>query len=371
MKTDYLIVGSGLSGCVLAERITSKLNKKVLLIDKREHIAGNVYDYYNNDGVLIHKYGPHLFHTKVKKVWDYLSKFTKWLPYQHHVLAVIEGKVVPIPFNFNTIEKLFSAEYSLKLQNILIDEYGENNNIPILKLMENDNKDMKFLADYIYKYVFLGYNLKQWGVKPEDIDFSVSARVPVRLNRDDRYFLDAYQGVPELGYTKMVKNIIANDKIDVKLNADFNDVKDEIEYDKLIYTGPIDEYFRYKYGKLPYRSLRFDFKTLEMEYFQKSSQVNYPNDNDYTRITEFKHITGQKIDRTTIAYEYAMDYEIGRNEPYYPIPNEANHKLFDKYKEEANKLENTYFLGRLADYKYYNMDQVVGIALQLFEKEIK
>jgi len=371
MKTDYLIVGAGLSGCILAERISSKLNKKVILIDKRNHIAGNIYDYYNDDGILVHKYGPHLFHSKVKRVWNYLSQFTEWLPYQHHVLAVIENRVVPIPFNFNTLEALFSKEFADKLEKTLIDEYGNGNNIPILKLMENQNKDLKFLADFIYKNVFLGYNLKQWGLRPEELDFSVSARVPVRLNRDNRYFLDNYQGVPKHGYTKMVEKIISNKAIEVLLNLDYKQMSNKIEYDKLIYTGPIDEYFDYKFGKLPYRSLRFDFKTIEKEYFQAGSQVNYPNDNDYTRITEFKHITSQIHKKTTIAYEYSLEYDKDLNEPYYPIPNEDNHKLFNKYKEESKNIKDTYFLGRLADYKYYNMDQIVAIALQLFDREIR
>lgn len=370
MKFDFLIVGAGYSGCVLAERITSHSDKKVLIVDKRDHIAGNAYDYYNDNGILIHKYGPHLFHTKMLKVWEYLSQFTDWYPYYHRVLAVIEGKKVPIPFNFNSIYTLFPTKYAEKLELKLLEKYKYGTKIPILKLIETDDPDLKFLADYIYKYVFLGYNLKQWGFKPEELESSVSGRIPVFLSRDNRYFQDQYQSIPRAGYTAMFTKIISNKNIHLLLKTDYKDIIDSVKFDKLIFTGPIDEFFSYSHGELPYRSLKFDLKTLNQEYFQELTQVNYPNNHKYTRITEFKHLTGQNHKQTTIAYEYPQDYIIGENDPYYPVPRNENHEKFAKYKADAEKLENVFFTGRLANYKYYNMDETTMAALQLFEKKI-
>jgi UDP-galactopyranose mutase len=370
MKFDFLIVGAGYSGSVLAERITSNSDKKVLIVDKRDHIAGNAYDYYDNSGILVHKYGPHLFHTKMKKVWDYLSNFTEWHLYSHKVLAVIEGKKVPIPFNFNSIDTLFPRTYAEKLERKLLEKYKYGTKIPILKLIETEDSDLKFLADYIYKHVFLGYNLKQWGTKPEDLSSSVSGRIPVYLSRDDRYFQDQYQSVPKFGYTEMFNKIISNDNIKLLLKTDYKEIINDIKFDKLIFTGPIDEYFDNLHGQLPYRSLNFDFKTINQEYFQELTQVNYPNNNDYTRITEFKHLTGQKHNQTTIAYEYPQAHVRGENDPYYPIPNDENHQKFELYRKEAEKLENVFFTGRLANYKYYNMDETTMAALQLFNNKI-
>jgi len=376
MKYDYLIVGSGLSGCVIAERIANQLNKKVLIVEKRNHIGGNVYDYYNENNILVHKYGPHIFHTQMKKVWDYTSQFTEWIIYYHKVLAVIEGQKVPIPFNLNSISQLFPNKYADKLIKDLIDNYGYGIKIPILKLMETKDKDLKFLADYVYKNVFLGYNLKQWETKPEDLDFSVTSRVPIYISRDDRYFNDKYQGIPKNGYTQMVKNIIKNKNIEVLLNTDYKNIIDNVKFDKLIYTGHIDYYFDFAFGHLPYRTLDFKFETFEFDNnkdkFQETAQVNYPNDYDFTRITEFKHLTKQNTNYSTIAYEFSKAHNPNdkNSDPYYPIPNDENHNLFNKYKLEADKLQNVIFLGRLADYKYYNMDQTVGVALQTFEKKI-
>jgi len=370
MKFDYLIVGAGYAGCVMAERITSELGKKVLIVDKRDHIAGNAFDYFDENGILVHKYGPHIFHTSSKKVWDYLSRFTKWNPYVHHVRAVVEGKLVPVPFNLNSLYLVFPQEYAKKLEEKLIENYGFGLKIPILKMRETDDNDIKFLADYIYKNVFLGYTTKQWGLKPEELDYNVTSRVPVFISRDDRYFQDTYQGIPLLGYTEMFAKIIAHSDIRVLLKTDYKEIINDIRFDKLIYTGPIDYYFDYMHGELPYRSLRFDMVNFDMEHFQSGAQINYPNNHDYTRITEFKHLTLQKHHRTTVAYEYPQPYIIGENEPYYPIPREDNNEVFQKYAAEAAKLSNVYFVGRLADYKYYNMDQIVGVTLQKFEKSI-
>lgn len=377
MKFDYLIVGSGLSGAVLAERIANELNKKVLIIDKRNHIGGNVYDYYNEYGILVHKYGPHIFHTQMKKVWDYTSQFTDWNLYYHKVLAVVDGQKIPVPFNLNSLHKVFPANYAKKLEDLLISNYGFGIKVPILKLLETKNDDLKFLADYVYKSIFLGYNLKQWGLKPEELDYSVSSRVPIYISRDDRYFQDTYQGIPKEGYTKIIEKMLSNKNIKVLLNTDYKDVIGDIKFDKLIYTGHIDYYFDNMFGHLPYRTLEFKMETIFNEaidsaYFQEKAQINYPNDYDFTRITEFKHLTSQKSNHSTIAYEFPKAYDHNQKDidPYYPIPKEENTLLFNKYKAEADKLENVIFLGRLADYKYYNMDQTIGVALQTFEKKI-
>jgi UDP-galactopyranose mutase len=371
MKYDYLIVGAGLAGSIIAERIATQLNKKVLIVEKRGHIAGNCYDYIDPKGILVHKYGPHAFHTTMKHVWDYLSQFTQWHPYEHKVLAQIEGKKVPVPFNLNSIEQYFETEKAEEYKKVLLETFGEEKKIPILKLKETENPVLKELADFIYQNVFYGYTLKQWGMTPEELDFSVSSRVPVFISRDDRYFQDTYQGLPARGYTRMFKKMLEHENISVMLNTDYKKIKNDIEYDKLIFTGPIDYFFDYEFGHLPYRSLRFDFKTLRQEYFQELTQVNYPNNHQYTRITEFKHFYGQQNVYTTIAYEFPEDYVHDSNEPYYPIPRKENDELYSKYLEESEKIsDKVIFVGRLAEYKYYNMDQIAGVALMVFEKKI-
>ncbi|GAB1370872.1 UDP-galactopyranose mutase [Candidatus Kapaibacterium sp.] len=371
MKFDYLIVGAGYAGAILAERIASQLDKKVIIVEKRNHIAGNAFDYYDENGVLVHKYGPHIFHTSSKKVYDYLSDFTKWNTYVHHVKAVVEGKPVPIPFNLNSVYELFPKNFAEKLESKLIEKYGFGLKIPILKLKEVDDSDLKFLAEYIYKNVFYGYTLKQWALKPEELDFNVTSRVPVYISRDNRYFQDTYQQIPAYGYTAMFEKILNHKNIRILLNTDYREAIEYIKFDKMIYTGPLDYYFDYIYGQLPYRSLRFEFENFNQSQFQEVGQMNYPNNYDYTRITEFKYLTMQKSINTTVAFEYPQEYIPGINEPYYPIPRDINNELFSKYKAEAEKLDGSvFFVGRLADYKYYNMDQIAGVALQLFEKKI-
>ncbi len=371
MKFDYVIVGAGYAGCILAERIAAQLDKKVLIVERRNHIGGNAYDFYDENGILVHKYGPHIFHTNSKKSWDYLSQFTDWLPYYHHVLAVVEGKKVPVPFNFNSIYQVFPQQFAQTLEKLLIDKYGCGLKIPILKLRECKEKDLKFLADYIYNHVFLGYTVKQWGLKPEELDFSVTSRVPVYLSRDNRYFQDTYQGIPRRGYTEMFRKMIDHPNIHLLLNTDYKDIESDIKFDKMIFTGMIDQFFDKMHGELPYRSLEFDFKNYPVEKFQEVSQVNYPNNHNYTRITEFKHFTDQKADSTTVAYEYPQKFIEGVNDPYYPIPNKDNHEAFKKYQKEAAKLKDSvFFVGRLAEYKYYDMEQIVGVALLMFERKI-
>lgn len=370
MKIDWLIVGAGFTGCVLAERIATQLDKKVLIVERRDHIGGNAYDYYNEHGVLVHKYGPHIFHTNSKEVWDYLSQFTEWRPYYHRVLAVVDGKKVPIPFNLNSLYDLFPPKYAEKLEGLLIKNFGFGVKVPILKLRESAEGELRFLADYIYEEVFYGYTLKQWELKPEELDPSVTGRVPVYISRDDRYFQDRYQAMPKHGYTALFRRMLSRPNIKVLLNTDYREVVNEVRFDRMIYTGPIDEFFDYMHGPLPYRSLRFEFVTLEEEWHQEVGTVNYPNEYDFTRITEQKHLTDQRLPWTTVVVEYPQAYQPGMNEPYYPIPREENRERFALYAEETAKLKNVYLSGRLGDYRYYNMDQAVARALKVFREKI-
>lgn len=366
MRFDWLIIGAGLTGATLAERIASQRGESVLIIDQRDHIAGNTWDEYNENGILEHKYGPHIFHTNSLEVWKYLSQFTDWRPYFHEVLASIDGTLVPLPFNLNSIELLFPETLSKKLIEKLINTYGFGNRVPILKMREVEDEDLRFLANFVYKKVFESYTHKQWGLKPEDLSPSVTARVPILVSRDNRYFQDAYQGMPKLGYGAMVRNMLKNENIHTLLNTKWQDIKDQIDYGRMVFTGPIDEYFEYKHGKLPYRSLNFKVKTYPKEMYQSAAVVNYPNEYEYTRITEQKWLTGQNHTSTTILTEYPIEHITGQTTPYYPIPTEENHKLFKIYEEEAEKLNHKIiFAGRLADYIYYNMDQAVARALKI------
>ncbi len=368
---DWLIVGAGFTGATLAERIATQLGQKVLVVERRNHIGGNAYDYYNEHGILVHKYGPHIFHTNSKKVWDYLSQFTEWRPYYHRVLAVVEGKKVPVPFNLNSLYVLFPPRYAEKLEKLLVEHYGFGVKIPILQLRDSAVGELRFLANYIYKHVFYSYTLKQWGLKPEELDFSVTGRVPVYISRDDRYFQDRYQGMPKRGYSALIQRMLSHPNIKVLLNTDYREIVNEVRFNRMIYTGPIDEFFDYMHGPLPYRSLRFEFMTLEEEWHQEVGTVNYPNEYDFTRITEQKHLTGQRLSRTTLVVEYPQAYQVDKNEPYYPIPREENRERYVLYEKEAAKLEGSVlFAGRLADYKYYNMDQAVARALKVFEEEV-
>ncbi len=377
----YIIVGSGFSGSVLAERIAARLNEKVLLIEKRGHIGGNCYDYKNENKIIIHKYGPHLFHTNNKEVFDYLSKFTKWSNYIHKVLAYIDGVKIPLPFNFNSINKLFKPDKADKIKKKLLLHYKENTKVPIFELLENDDEDLKYIANFIYEKIFLNYTIKQWGKCPEKIDKSVSARLPVFIGYDDRYFSDEYQGVPLNGYQELFKNMLSQPNIKLLLNTDFQNIcsikEDKIyiygkEYKgRLIYTGPIDELFGYKYGRLEYRTVNMEFEELETKYFQESAVVNYPNDYDFTRITEFKHIHPIEIgtDKTIILKEYPKDAVSYEDIRYYPFFTKESAELYDKYKNLAKGYDNLILLGRLAEYKYYDMDDVVERALEVYKKE--
>lgn len=371
MKVDWLIIGAGLTGTTMAERIASQCGETVLLVEQRDHIAGNAWDEYNEHGILEHKYGPHIFHTNSKDVWNYLSQFTRWRPYFHRVLASIDGKLVPLPFNLNSIGQLFPAAMATRLTEKLVNGYGFGSRVHILKLRETDDTDLRFLAEYVYKNVFEQYTKKQWGMKPEGLSPSVTARVPILVSRDDRYFQDTYQGMPLHGYGAMVRNMLHHPNIRVMLNTRWQDIKEHLSYKRMIFTGPIDEYFAYKHGELPYRSLRFDVQTQPVSQYQIAPVVNYPNEYDYTRITELKWLTGQEHNHTTILTEYPMAHVVGQTTPYYPIPTDENRELFNRYEEEANKLDaKVLFIGRLADYMYYNMDQAVASALGKFRGKL-
>ncbi|MBE7173737.1 MAG: UDP-galactopyranose mutase [Williamsia sp.] len=357
---DYLIVGAGFAGSVLAERLASKAGKKVLIIDKRSHIGGNAYDYYDKAGILIHKYGPHIFHTNSKEVFDYLGQFTEWRPYEHRVLASVDGQLVPIPINLTTINKL----YGLNLSSEQVEGFFESRAEKIDRVKTSEDVVVSKVGRELYEKFFRGYTKKQWDLDPSELDASVTARVPTRVNKDDRYFTDTYQAMPLHGYTKMFESMLNHPNIKVMLQTDYKEIVDSIPFKYMIYTGPIDSYFDYCYGKLPYRSLEFKFETVESESFQPTGTVNYPNEQPYTRITDFKYLTGQKHSKTTIVYEYPQ----AEGDPYYPIPRPENAEIYRKYQQLAAQMDNTFFVGRLATYKYYNMDQVVAQALTLFKK---
>ena len=371
MKTDWLIVGAGLTGCTLAERIATELDQRVLLIDTRSHVGGNAYDYYNPDGILVHKYGPHIFHTNSQKVWDYLSRFTAWRPYFHQVLGVVDGHRVPVPFNLNSIAQLVPSGLASRLEDALLRHFTYGAKVPILKLLQHEDTDLRFLADYVYKNVFLGYTIKQWGLRPEELDPSVTARVPIHVSRDNRYFQDTYQSMPAQGFSAMFNQMLAHRNIRIMLQSGFHAIENEVSYKKLIFTGPMDEYFNTLHGALPYRSLRLEFETLAAESYQETGTVNYPNEHAMTRTTEFKYLSGQVHSKTTIVREYPCAYVPGETVPYYPVPRVENAGLYGKYLEEAKKLKGkVVFAGRLADYKYYNMDQAVAHALKVFEQQV-
>jgi UDP-galactopyranose mutase len=357
---DYLIVGAGFAGSVLAERLASVGDQKVLIIDQRDHIGGNAYDYYNKDGILIHKYGPHIFHTNSKKVFDYLGQFTQWRPYEHRVLASVDGQLVPIPINLNTINKL----YGLNLNCSEVEAFFDSKAEKITRVKTSEDVVVSKVGRELYEKFFKFYTRKQWDLDPSELDASVTARVPTRTNKDDRYFTDTYQAMPLFGYTRMFQKMLSHPNIKIMLNTDYKEILDVIPYKHMIYTGPIDSFFNYCYGRLPYRSLEFKFETLDTDIFQSTGTINFPNEHAYTRITEFKYLTGQKHNKTSIVYEYPQ----AEGDPYYPIPRPENAEIYKKYQQLANAMTNTYFTGRLATYKYYNMDQVVAQSLSLFEK---
>jgi len=381
-KYDIWIAGAGYAGAVSA-RVLAEKGKKVLVLERRDHIGGNAYDCLNGHGVLIHKYGPHIFHTNNRAVFDFLSRFTEWRRYQHRVIANVprdnpevvpahkktDGRFFfPVPFNLDSLKNAFGEREGGRLGEKLLAAYPAQSQVTILELRQNPDPEVAAIADYVYEHVFVHYTMKQWGQKPEEIDPSTTARVPVRLSRDDRYFQDAYQGMPLEGYTKMFERMLDHPNIEVRLGVDARPILKEAS-GPVIYTGQVDELFGFQFGPLPYRTLDFRFETLPQDAFQTHGTVNYTVDQDFTRITEFKHLTGQELPGvTTIVKEYSRPYTGDPGEiPYYAIINPENNALYAKYKAEADKKPNLYLLGRLAEYKYYNMDAIAARALELAE----
>jgi UDP-galactopyranose mutase len=356
---DYLIVGAGYAGSVLAERLARGSGKQVLLVDRRPHIGGNAYDHYDDAGILVHRYGPHIFHTNCKEVFDYLSRFTEWRQYQHKVLASVDGQLLPIPINLDTINKL----YGLSLNAFQVEEFLASRAEAKDQIRTSEDVVVSKIGRELYEKFFRGYTRKQWGLDPSDLDAQVTARVPTRTNRDDRYFTDTYQAMPKRGFTRMFENLLDHPNIRILLNTDYRHVQDIIPYRELIYTGPVDEFFEFRFGRLPYRCLEFKHETLNQPWHQPVAVVNYPNEYAFTRITEFKHLTGQEHPKTSIVYEFPR----AEGDPYYPIPRGENAELYRQYQQLAEQA-GVHFVGRLATYKYYNMDQVVAQALTLYAR---
>jgi UDP-galactopyranose mutase len=362
---DIVVIGAGISGAVLAERYASH-GKKVLLLEKRDHIAGNCYDYIDENGILVSKYGAHLFHTDDREVWNYVRRFSEWYPWEHKVLAKVDGKTVPIPVNINTVNSLFGLKLSSEKE---MSEWLEANRIPIDNPKDGREAVISKVGTELYEKMFKHYTFKQWGKYPEELDASVLNRIPVRTNDDDRYFSDRYQALPVGGYTQMFRKILGHTNITVKLETDFFEVRNQIgTFEKMFYTGPIDRFFDFSDNlkeKLEYRSINFVKETINKTYYQENSVVNYPGkEQGFTRIIEYKHFGNQKSDKTTIVKEFSTD----DGEPYYPVPNEKNRILYERYRQAAEKMENIYFVGRLANYKYFNMDQAFKNALDMFRK---
>ncbi|RCJ36838.1 UDP-galactopyranose mutase [Nostoc punctiforme NIES-2108] len=356
---DYLVVGAGFSGSVIAERLATQ-GKKVLVVDKRNHIGGNAYDHYNDDGILVHKYGPHIFHTNSREVFEYLSRFTQWRSYEHRVLASVDGQLVPIPINLDTINKL----YGMNLNSFEVEEFYKSLAEPVENIRTSEDVVVSKVGRVLYEKFFRNYTRKQWGLDPSELDKSVIARIPTRTNRDDRYFTDTYQAMPLHGFTRMFDNMLNHPNIKVMLNTDYQEIQKAIPCREMVYSGPVDEYFDYRYGKLPYRSLDFKHETHNTSVFQAAPVINYPNEQLYTRVTEFKYLTGQEHSKTSIVYEFPK----AEGDPYYPVPRSENQEIYKKYKVLADETPGIYFVGRLATYKYYNMDQCVAQALSVYKQ---
>ncbi|MHA3771953.1 UDP-galactopyranose mutase [Verrucomicrobiota bacterium sgz303538] len=363
MTWDYLIVGAGFAGAVLAERLASQLNATCLVIDRRAHIGGNAHDRCDSAGILIHPYGPHYFRTNSDRILAYLSEFTEWRPVEYKILSWTHGRYWQFPINLNTFEQLIGRPSSSEEMQDTLTKWR----VPIDNPQNSEELILSQVGERLYEMFFKNYTRKQWRRDPRELDASVCGRIPIRTNRDDRFLSEKFQALPSKGFTAMFERMLAHPKIEVRLNTDFREARTQLRYKHLIFTGPIDEYYDHRFGPLPYRSLRFEPETLQQEFFQPAMQVNYPNDHDFTRIVEIKHATGQQHPATTIIREYPQDYYPG-TEPYYPIPAPDSRALYDRYAVLAEQEKNVSFVGRLATYRYYNMDQVVGMALAEFEQ---
>jgi UDP-galactopyranose mutase len=374
---DCLVIGCGMAGTVIARELAERAGKKVLILEMRDHIGGNACDFMDENGIFVHRYGPHIFHTDSKRVFDYLSRFTKWRNYSHEVVGNIHGQLMPIPFNLNSLHLAFDHSKAVRIEQKLIDIYGFGSKVPILDLRQQSDPELAEIADFIYNNIFLYYTQKQWGLAPDEIDSLVTARVPVFISYDNRYFQDTYQGIPAKSYTSLFEHMLNHPNIELNLNSDARRLlrleSGKVYFDgslfngSLVYSGPIDELFDCRYGRLPYRTLDFVFETHNTTWYQPKGTVNYPVDQEYTRITEFKHLTGQALEgRTTIVKEYPRAYNGYDSEtPYYPIQNPENLALYEQYRKLIDEFPQFYLLGRLAEYKYYNMDAIVKKALEL------
>ena len=362
MQLDWIVVGAGFTGATFAERLASA-GKRVRVLERRPHIGGNAYDAPDEHGVLVHRYGPHIFHTNSTAVRDYLTRFTEWRPYEHRVLANIAGQLVPVPFNLDSLAALFPAQEAAAIEAALIAEHGAGRRVPILKLRQSHDERVRAFADYVYRSVFEGYTLKQWGMPPEELAPSVSARVPVVIDRDDRYFQDVFQAIPADGYTALFARMLRHPNIEVVLDAEWDGTAGGAQ---VLFTGALDELMGYRFGPLPYRSLRFEHATFRSERHQRVAQVNYPGPEPFTRIVEQKQLTGQETPFTTLTTEYPLAHEPGKTIPYYPVPRDDNTALHSRYWEAA-RAEMPWLMpaGRLGDYQYYNMDQACARALKL------
>ena len=372
-----IIIGCGFAGATVARKLAEK-GYEIKIYEKRDHIGGNCYDCNDEHGILVHQYGPHIFHTNSDEVYEFLSEYTKWYDYSHEVVGNVYGKIIPIPFNLNTLNIVFGEEKGNLLKEELVNTYGMEARVPILELQKSESEGIREVADYVYENIFLKYTMKQWNQKPEEVDTSVTARVPVLISYDNRYFQDKYQGMPLDGYTKLFENMLDHENISIELNVDAKDILDFDFENKLVYvngevfdgpiifTGAIDMFFDYKLGQLPYRSLEFKFEHYNQEYYQSKGVVNYTVSEDYTRITEFKYLTGQVCDHTTIIKEYPKKYEDPNTQvPYYAILSNENKALHQKYADLVSEFKNFHLLGRLAQYRYYNIDGIVLEALNL------
>lgn len=363
MGHDVVVVGAGFAGSVIAERLATQLGRRVLVLDRRDHVGGNAYDELDAAGILVHRYGPHIFHTNAAEIVSYLSAFTDWRPYEHRVRASVRGRLVPVPINRTTVNELFGLALAddAAVQRFY-DLRAEAGGVP----RTSEDMVVQGVGRELYELFFRGYTRKQWGLDPSELDASVTARVPARTNDDDRYFTDTYQMMPAEGYTKLFERMLSHSRIEVRTGVDFHAIRDELDFGELVYTGPIDRYFDHRFGALPYRSLRFEFETLPIERFQDTGTVNYPDETavPFTRISEFKHITGQVHDQTTIVKEYPT----AAGDPYYPIPRPENRALYERYLALAAQTPGVHFVGRLGTYKYYNMDQVIGQALAVYRR---
>jgi UDP-galactopyranose mutase len=374
---DCLVVGAGFAGAVAARELAERGGRRVLIIERRNHLGGNAYDRPDDTGILIHQYGPHIFHTANEGVFRYLSRFTRWRDYQHRVVADVHGRLMPVPFNLVSLREAFGEKKAGRLEQKLLTAYGPERKVGILELRKNTDPELRELADYVYENVFLHYTMKQWGLTPEQIDPATTARVPVFISRDDRYFQDPWQGMPDPGYTALFEKLLDHPGIEVRLNTEAEGllaledgtvrVGGALFGGPVVYTGAVDELFSCRFGRLPYRTLDFQFESYPMEWYQAHGTVNYTVSEPFTRITEFKHLTGQVCPRhTTIMKEFSRAYEGLPGEiPYYAIISPENNALYGRYRSQALRYPNLHLLGRLAEYQYYNMDAIVSRALSV------